>query len=86
MVSYEIPFIMSILTVAVLANAESRANCFGAINGRYILIQPMAFFIFLTSGLAELGRTPFDIHHAESEVVGGHLLNIVGSLVGILSC
>ena len=80
LVSYEIPFIMSVLTVAVLAQT---LNLEQIVSGQsmvaYILIQPMAFFIFLTSGLAELGRTPFDIHHAESEVVGGPFVEYSGA-------
>ena len=80
LVSYEIPFIKSILTVAVLAQT---LNLEQIVSGQsmvaYILIQPMAFFIFLTSGLAELGRTPFDIHHAESEVVGGPFVEYSGA-------
>ena len=80
LVSYEIPFIMSILTVAVLAQT---LNLEQIVSGQsmvaYILIQPMAFFIFLTSGLAELGRTPFDIYHAESEVVGGPFVEYSGA-------
>ena len=80
LVSYEIPFIMSILTVAVLAQT---LNLEQIVSGQsvvaYILIQPMGFFIFLTSGLAELGRTPFDIHHAESEVVGGPFVEYSGA-------
>ena len=47
LVSYEIPFIMSILTVAVLAQT---LNLEQIVSGQsvvaYILIQPMAFFIF----------------------------------------
>ena len=31
-----------------------------------IIVQPLGLFIFLMAGLAELGRTPFDTHHAES--------------------
>ena len=80
LVSYEIPFIMSILTIAVLAqtlNLEQIVSEQSMVA--YILIQPMAFFIFLTSGLAELGRTPFDIHHAESEVVGGPFVEYSGA-------
>jgi NADH-quinone oxidoreductase subunit H len=80
LVSYEIPFIISILTIAILAqtlNLEQIVT--GQATIGYILIQPMAFFIFLTSGLAELGRTPFDIHHAESEVVGGPFVEYSGA-------
>ena len=44
-----------------------------------ILVQPLGLFIFFTAGLAELGRTPFDIHHAESEVVGGPFVEYSGA-------
>ena len=35
--------------------------------------------IFFIAGLAELGRIPFDIHHAESEVVGGPFVEYSGA-------
>ena len=80
LISYEIPFIMAILGVAMLAQSldlsvivDEQATIAN------ILIQPMGFFIFLTAGLAELGRTPFDIHHAESEVVGGPFVEYSGA-------
>jgi NADH-quinone oxidoreductase subunit H len=41
--------------------------------------MPMGLFIFFIAGLAEIGRTPFDIHHAESEVVGGPFLEYSGA-------
>ena len=80
LVSYEIPFIMAIVGVAMLAQSldltvvvDQQAN-FG-----YALVQPVGLFLFLTAGLAELGRTPFDIHHAESEVVGGPFVEYSGA-------
>ena len=72
LVSYEIPFIMAILAVAMLAQSLNlEAIVDQQANVGHIFVQPLGLFIFLTAGLAELGRTPFDIHHAESEVVGG---------------
>jgi hypothetical protein len=41
--------------------------------------MPMGLVIFVIAGLAELGRTPFDIHHAESEVVGGPFVEYSGA-------
>lgn len=80
LISYEIPFIMAILGVAMLAQS---LNIIKVVDDQtiipYIFIQPLGIFIFLTAGLAELGRTPFDIHHAESEVVGGPFVEYSGA-------
>mgnify|MGYP001238257353 CR=1 FL=1 len=80
LVSYEIPFIMSILTIAMLAQS---LNLTEIVNQQqtfaFILKQPLAFVIFFIAGLAELGRIPFDIHHAESEVVGGPFVEYSGA-------
>ena len=80
LVSYEIPFIMAIIGVVMLSQSlnllvvvsEQGSIPFG-------LLQPLGLFIFLTDVLAELGRTPFDIHHAESEVVGGPFVEYSGA-------
>ena len=80
LVSYEIPFIMAIIGVVMLSQSlnllvvvsEQGSIPFG-------FLQPLGLFIFLTAGLAELGRTPFDIHHAESEVVGGPFVEYSGA-------
>ena len=80
LISYEIPFIMAILAVAMLAqslNLEEIVDQQASVAN--IANQPLGLFIFLTAGLAELGRTPFDIHHAESEVVGGPFVEYSGA-------
>lgn len=80
LVSYEIPFIMAILGVAMLAQSlDLTVVVDGQANYGYALVQPLGLFLFLTAGLAELGRTPFDIHHAESEVVGGPFVEYSGA-------
>ncbi|MCH2311666.1 MAG: NADH-quinone oxidoreductase subunit NuoH [SAR202 cluster bacterium] len=80
LISYEIPFIMAILGVAMLSQSLSLIDI---INDQSkianIIVQPIGFLIFLAAGLAELGRTPFDIHHAESEVVGGPFVEYSGA-------
>jgi len=80
LISYEIPFIMAILGVAMLAQSLNIIEVVDdQITVPYIFIQPLGLFIFFIAGLAELGRTPFDIHHAESEVVGGPFVEYSGA-------
>ncbi|MCI0771215.1 MAG: NADH-quinone oxidoreductase subunit H, partial [Chloroflexi bacterium] len=80
LISYEIPFIMAILGVAMLAQSLNlRDIVAGQTYVANVLLQPLGLFLFLTAGLAELGRTPFDIHHAESEVVGGPFIEYSGA-------
>ncbi len=80
LVSYEIPFIMAILAVAMLSQSLNLTEIVDdqATIANFI-VQPLGLFIFFMAGLAELGRTPFDIHHAESEVVGGPFVEYSGA-------
>ncbi|MEE8519400.1 MAG: NADH-quinone oxidoreductase subunit NuoH [Dehalococcoidia bacterium] len=80
LVSYEIPIIMVILGVATLAGSLSFVAIVGLQDDLpYVAVQPLAFVIFLIAGLAEVGRTPFDIYFAESEVVGGPFVEYSGA-------
>ena len=94
LVSYEIPIIVVVLSIAVLVQSLDLRDVISGsevmIGDRIIsfdgqgsipfaFIMPMGVVIFLIAGLAELGRTPFDIHHAESEVVGGPFLEYSGA-------
>ena len=80
LISYEIPFVMAVLGVAMLSQS---LNLVTIVDDQStvanIIIQPLGLFIFLVAALAELGRTPFDIHHAESEVVGGPFVEYSGA-------
>lgn len=79
MISYEIPLVMSVLGVAMLANSLNLATIVEMQSPVwYIIVQPLGFFIFMVASLAELNRTPFDIPVAESEVVGGPTVEYSG--------
>lgn len=80
LISYEIPFILAILGVAMLSQTLDLTRIVDdQANIANVVIQPVGLFIFLMAGLAELGRTPFDIHHAESEIVGGPFVEYSGA-------
>tara|TARA_B100000315_G_scaffold146146_1_gene135045 strand:- start:1241 stop:2461 length:1221 start_codon:yes stop_codon:yes gene_type:complete len=86
LISYEIPVIMVVIVVAMLAQsldlreivAGSAMNP-GQSDYPYVLVQPLGLAIFFIAGLAEVGRTPFDIYHAESEIVGGPFVEYSGA-------
>lgn len=80
LVSYEIPIIMAILVVGMLAGSLNFVEVVDAQSSMpYVAVVPLAFVIFLIAGLAEVGRTPFDIYFAESEVVGGPFVEYSGA-------
>ena len=79
LISYEIPVIMVVAAVAMLAqslNLEVIVAKQSALP--YAVLMPLGFFLFFVSGLAEIGRTPFDIYEADSEVVGGPFVEYSG--------
>ena len=79
LISYEIPIIMVAVSVAMLAQSlDLREIVAGQSSYPYFLIQPLGLAVFFIAGLAELGRTPFDIYHAESEIVGGPFVEYSG--------
>ena len=80
LISYEIPFIMAILSIAMISKSLNLVTIVeNQSSFPNIIVQPIGALIFFLSGLAEIGRTPFDIHHAESEVAGGPFIEYSGA-------
>ncbi|RSK28933.1 NADH-quinone oxidoreductase subunit NuoH [Bacillus sp. HMF5848] len=79
MISYEIPLVMSVLGVILLAGSLNLNDIVNAQqNFWFIITQPVGFVIFLIASVAELNRTPFDLPEAESELVAGYHVEYSG--------
>jgi NADH-quinone oxidoreductase subunit H len=80
MISYELSLGLSFAAVIMLSGSLSLGEIvdhqqgywFGVIPKWYIFLQPIGFFIFLTAGIAETNRAPFDFPEAEQELVAGY--------------
>ena len=78
LVGYEVPMLLNVLPVVMMAGSMSLVDIVerqtlnnGANGVPYILLLPLSALIFLISGIAETGRSPFDLLEAESEIVAG---------------
>ncbi len=83
LLSYEVPMILAILTVVIVAGtmslngiAQQQGGLFGF--GWYVFVMPLTFLIYFISALAEGERTPFDLLEAESEIVSGYNVEYSG--------
>jgi NADH-quinone oxidoreductase subunit H len=72
LISYEVPLILGILSVSLVAGSLNLNDItLAQTEVPLAILQPLPFFLLLTAVLAELSRRPFDIPIGESEVVGG---------------
>jgi NADH-quinone oxidoreductase subunit H len=74
MVSYEVSMGLSLIGALMFARTLSLSGITVAQSSDsvwFIIYQPLAFVIFLISGIAENNRAPFDLPEAESELVAG---------------
>lgn len=87
MISYEIGLGLSLVGVLMLSGTFSIAEIVkqqdGSIFNWYFFKQPVAFFLFFVSALAESNRIPFDLPEAESELVGGYNTEYAGMRFGL---
>ena len=87
-ISYELPLILSVVPVVLIAGTLSLQDIvhaqgfwtFGFLP-HWFVFTPWGFagfLLFLVSALAESNRSPFDLPEAESELIAGHLTEYSG--------
>nr|UKQ02621.1 NADH-plastoquinone oxidoreductase subunit 1 [Linum strictum] len=87
-ISYEIPLTLCVLSISLLSNSLSTVDIVEAQSkygfwGWNLWRQPVGFFIFLISSLAECERLPFDLPEAEEELVAGYQTEYSGIKFGL---
>jgi NADH-quinone oxidoreductase subunit H len=80
MISYELSYGLALASVLVIANSLSLGDIvnrqggswFGFVPRWFVFLQPVGFLIYMTAGIAETNRAPFDFPEAEQELVAGY--------------
>ena len=78
LVSYEAPMILSLLVPVLLARSMSVNEIVRQQPVIFFISAPIAALIFFATSIAEVGRTPFDLLEAESEIVAGFHIEYSG--------
>src|SRR5438128_1137267 len=87
MISYEIAMGLAVVSVVLTYNtldlqvmARAQGHLIGGwLPGWGILYQAVAFLVFMTAGVAESKRIPFDLPEGESELVSGYFTEYSGA-------
>jgi NADH-quinone oxidoreductase subunit H len=82
-VSYEVPMVITLLIPVILARSMSLKDIVDSQSMWNIVLAPIAAVIFLITAIAELGRAPFDLNEAESEIVAGFHIEYTGMKFGM---
>lgn len=84
LLTYEIPMVIALIAVAMVAGTLSLQEIVLAQSGMwYVITLPAVFLIFFFAGVAETGRSPFDLIEAESEIIAGFHTEYSGIKFGL---
>jgi NADH-quinone oxidoreductase subunit H len=87
MISYEVPLILSAVTVIMAVGSlsavkivEAQAGYWGILPQWYVLTPWgfAGFILFMIAGAAESNRSPFDLPEGESEIIAGYYTEYSG--------
>ena len=84
MVSYAVPMVLALIVPTLLAGSMGMVEIVEEQRSIWFLvIAPVAALIFFVSSIAEVGRAPFDLLEAESELVAGFHIEYSGLRFGM---
>lgn len=84
MISYELSLGLSLVPIVMLARSFSIVDIVQAQERvPFIVVQPVAFMIFMISAMAESKRIPFDLPEAENELTAGFHTEYSGIRFGL---
>ena len=83
LISYEIPVGLSLVGILLITESMSVLDIVSYQTIPFIIIQPVAAFVFFLGSLAEINRTPFDLTEAESELAAGYQNDYSGMKWGL---
>ena len=83
LVSFEIPMLTILLIPTIFAGSMGMSAITQGQDIWYVFLSPLGALIFLIAAIAELGRAPFDMGEAESELVSGYNIEYSGMKFGM---
>ena len=72
LISYEVPLVLSVAGIVLVTGSMRMTDIVDAQTIPFLVVQPLALFIFMVGASVELNRTPFDVAEAESELIAGY--------------
>jgi len=84
MLSYSVPMILALLVPTMLTGSMGLVDIVEAQSSIwFVILAPVAMLIFFISSIAEVGRAPFDLLEADSEIVAGFHIEYSGLSFGM---
>ncbi len=83
LISFEVPMVLALLVPVILARSMGINQIVQSQQIWYVFFSPIAALIFFIAAQAELGRAPFDLAEAESEIVAGFHIEYTGMKFGL---
>ncbi|MBN1316200.1 MAG: NADH-quinone oxidoreductase subunit NuoH [Anaerolineales bacterium] len=79
LISYEVPMVFALLVPVLLAGTMQMNQIVQAqSDGWFVILAPVSMLLFFISSTAEVGRSPFDLLEADSEIVAGFNIEYSG--------